>query len=284
MLSEVPKRKHDQLDQLSTQPPTQAAMGEETAPVARATVVCLAADLFLATQLQDVIVAQGGDAVLMETPETFVDAIDRYFPVLALVDLQTPGDWALAITRCKMRPQSRQIPLYAFGRHEDVVTLQAARAAGADHVWARSKLMAELGSVVQQHLYPPIQYLEGWDDQLSDLARTGLLEFNQGEYFEQHEHLEAAWLAESRPIRVMYQGILQIGVAFLQIQRGNWMGALKMFRRGLPRLRALPPVCQGVNIASLRAAATAIHAEVTALGPARLAEFDQRRFPQIAFE
>ena len=283
MLSELPSTKPDPLDQVLTPPAPAQAREEQAAPDARAAVVCLAADLFFATRLQDVIVAQGGQAVITETPEAFVDAIDHYFPVLALVDLQTPGDWALAITRCKMRPQSRQIPLYAFGSHVDVAILQAARKAGADHAWARSKLMAELVTVVQQHLYPPIQYLEGWDDHLSDLARTGLLEFNQGEYFEQHEHLEKAWLAEPRPIRVMYQGILQIGVAFLQIERGNWMGALKMFRRGLPRLRALPPVCQGINIAALRAAATAIHADVTALGPDRLAEFDQGRFPQIEF-
>jgi len=249
----------------------------------RLTVVCLAADLMFATRLQDVITAQGGRPVITETPDAMVDAVDHYFPVLILVDLQTPGDWQLAITRCKMRPQSRQIPLYAFGSHVEVATLQAARQAGADHAWARSKMMAEVATVVERCLYPPVAYPEGWDDPLSDLARTGLVEFNQGEYFEQHEHLELAWQAEKRPIREMYQGILQVGVAFLQIERGNWIGAIKMFRRGLPRLRTLPPICQSINMAAFRSAAEAIHAEVTALGPARLAEFDQSRFPKIEF-
>lgn len=275
MLSELPSP--------GLEPRQSAVMQDQADGDAPPAVVCLEADLFFATRLQDVIVAQGGRAVITEKPEAFVNAIDRYFPVLALVDLQTPGDWALAITRTKMRPHSRQTPLYAFGSHVDVASLQAARKAGADHAWARSKLMAELVTVVEQHLHPPVQYLDGWDDTLSELARRGLQDFNQGAYFEQHEHLEAAWLAEPRPIRLMYQGILQIGVAFLQIERGNWTGALKMFRRGLPRLRALPPVCQGVNIAAFRAAAEAIHVEVTALGPERLAEFDQRRFPQIEF-
>lgn len=246
-------------------------------------VVCLAADLLVATRLQDVICTQGGQPVITETPEALVDAVDQHFPVLILVDLQTPGDWRLAISRCKLRPQSRQIPLYAFGSHVDVATLQAARQAGADHAWARSKLMATLVTVVEQHLHPPVEYLEGWDDQLSDLARTGLIAFNQGKYFEQHEHLELAWQAEKRPIRKMYQGILQVGVAFLQIERGNWLGAIKMFRRGLPRLRRLPPICQGVNIAALRSAVEAIHTEVTTLGSERLAEFDQSRFPKVEF-
>lgn len=250
----------------------------------RPVVVSLEPDLFFAVRLQDVIVAQGGHSVITETPDAFVEAVDHHFPVLTLLDLKTPGDWVLAIRRCKLRPQSRQIPIYAFGSHVDVETLQRARQAGADHAWARSKLMEELVAVVDHHLYPPVTYLPGWDEPLSDLARTGLHEFNRGQYFEQHEHLEAAWLVELRPIRAMYQGILQVGVAFLLIERGNWMGAVKMFRRGLPRLRTLPPICQGVNIAALRAAAEAIHQEITALGPERLAEFDQRRFPQIEFQ
>ena len=282
MSHDLPDNGPSQFDPVFDQTMTQAEQ-KQTADRQRPNIVCLEADLFFATRFQDVIAAQGGQAVITTTPEAFVDAIDQHFPVLALLDLQTPGNWALAITRCKMRPQSRQIPLYAFGSHVDMATLQAARNAGADQAWARSKLMTELVTVVDQHLHPPIRYLEGWDDNLSELARRGLQEFNQGEYFAQHEHLEEAWLAEPRPIREMYQGILQIGVAFLQIQRGNWMGALKMLRRGLPRLRSLPPVCQGVNIAALRTAAEAIHAEVTALGPNRLAEFDQRRFPQLEF-
>lgn len=89
-------------------------------------------------------------------------------------------------------------------------------------------------------------------------------------------------MAEPRPVREMYQGILQIGVAFLQIERDNWPGALKMFRRGLPRLRTLPPVCQGIDLAALRAASEAVHAELLALGPERMGEFDVGTLPKIS--
>ncbi|CAN5837226.1 hypothetical protein BH10CHL1_BH10CHL1_36110 [soil metagenome] len=130
----------------------------------------------------------------------------------------------------------------------------------------------------------PTEYPAGWDDRLSAEARTGLLEFNAGHYFEQHEYLETAWRAETRPVRAMYQGVLQVGLAFLQIERANWIGAVKMFRRGLPRLRRLPDVCQGVNLAALSTAAAAIYTEIIELGPERLSEFDQRRFPKIEFE
>lgn len=244
-------------------------------------IVCLVEDLFFGTRLDDVIRAKGGQPIIVETPAVFVDAMDRHFPVLGLVDLGAAGDWARAITRCKIRPHTSQIPLIAFGSHVDTATLRAARQAGADHAWARSKLMGELPDVIERYLRPPVTYPDGWEAPLSALARHGIEEFNRGEYFEQHELLERAWLAEPRAVREMYQGILQIGVAFLQLERDNWAGALKMFRRGLPRLRSLPPVCQGVAIAPFRTAAEQIHWEVTALGPERLGEFDRSRFPRI---
>ncbi len=247
----------------------------------RPVIVVLAPDLFFSTRFADVIDQQGGRAVLVETPDAWVEAVDRHFPVLALLDLNTPGDWQSAIRRVKLRPHTRQVPVYAFGSHVEVETLAAARKAGADHAWARSRMMAELPDLVARHVAPPIQYMEGWDAPLSDLARAGVGEFNRGDYFEQHELFEEAWLQEPRPIRALYQGILQVGVAFYHIQQGNWAGALKLFRRGLPRLRTLPPICQGIDLAALRAAAEAIHQEVTTLGPARLHEFDHAKFPKI---
>jgi predicted metal-dependent hydrolase len=247
-------------------------------------IVVLAPDLLFATRFEDVIRAQGGEPVVAATPEEFIGAVDFYFPVLALVDLDTPGDWRGAIARLKLRPHTRQVPIVAFGSHVEVETLAAARKAGADHAWARSKLMAELPALVDRHLHPPVVYLAGWDAPLPPKARAGVEAFNHGDYFEQHELFEEAWMAESLPIREMYQGILQVGVAFFQIEQNNWAGALKLFRRGLPRLRSLPPICQGVDIAALRDAAEAIHREVTALGPERLHEFERSKFPKIRLE
>ena len=141
--------------------------------------------------------------------------------------------------------------------------------------------MTGLPKVTAEAVQPPIRYVDGWDAPLPAKARDAVAEFNRGDFFEQHEYFEEAWRAESRPVRDLYQGILQVGVAFFQIEHDNWAGALKLFRRGLPRLRDLPPVCQGIDVAALRTAAAAIHREVTALGPARLHEFDRGKFPKI---
>lgn len=244
-------------------------------------IVVLAPDLFFATRFVDVIEHQGGAPILVATPDEFVAAVDYHFPVLALLDLNSEGDWHNAIRRCKLRPHTRSVPIYAFGSHVETATLSAARQAGADHAWARSRMMTELPDLVLRHLHPPVRYVEGWDEPLTEKARAGIDEFNRGDYYEQHELLEAAWMEEARPVRDLYQGILQVGVAFYQIEQDNWAGALKMFRRGLPRLRDLPPVCQGVDVAALRQAAEAIHREITALGPDGLATFDRSKFPRI---
>jgi hypothetical protein len=113
------------------------------------------------------------------------------------------------------------------------------------------------------------------------LVRQGIAEFNRGEFFEQHESLETAWRAEPRPLRELYQGILQIGVACYQIERGNVSGALKLFERGLGRLRRFAPECQGIAVARLMADAERLRDEVARLGAERLAELDRAWRPII---
>src|SRR5215204_250944 len=114
-------------------------------------------DLMMMTRLEEVIQRQGGRAIFVETADALVTAVDFYFPVLVLIDLNLPSDWEGAIRRCKLRPHTKLIPIYAYGSHVDTATLTAARRAGADHAWARSKMMEELATVVDRHLHPPVR-------------------------------------------------------------------------------------------------------------------------------
>jgi predicted metal-dependent hydrolase len=118
-------------------------------------------------------------------------------------------------------------------------------------------------------------------DGLSPLVMKGIQEFNRGEFFEQHETLEAAWHAEPRPVRELYQGILQVGLACYQIERGNLPGALKMLERGLRRLRRFMPECLGIDVSRLIAEAERVRGEAQRLGPERLNELDRSLFPRI---
>ena len=119
---------------------------------------------------------------------------------------------------------------------------------------------------------------------LAPLVLQGIEEFNRGQFFEQHESLEAAWRAEPRPVRELYQGILQVGVACYQVERGNLPGTLKMFERGLRRLRRFTPECLGIDVSRLIAEAEHVRDEAQRLGPERLNELDRRLFPKIIWK
>lgn len=80
----------------------------------------------------------------------------------------------------------------------------------------------------------------------------GLACMAEGRYFEAHEHLEEAWRAESGPIRDLYQGLLQAAVVAYHVQRGNWQGALKVYRRALRHLEPWPEVVYGLDVEALR--------------------------------
>jgi predicted metal-dependent hydrolase len=114
----------------------------------------------------------------------------------------------------------------------------------------------------------------------AELVRA-IEEFNRGEYFEQHETLETLWRATQTPVRDLYHGILQIGVGFHHLRRGNHHGASVLMAEGLDKLRAFAPACQSVDVAGLVADATRARDRVMALGPERLAEFDWSLAPKI---
>ena len=109
----------------------------------------------------------------------------------------------------------------------------------------------------------------------------GIAQFNRGEYFEQHETLELLWRAEPRDIRRLYQGILQIGVAFHHLRRRNHHGTVYMLTRGARYLAPFTPRCQGVDVARLLSDAAAALSEVERLGADRLADFDWALAPTV---
>src|SRR4051812_47217667 len=91
-------------------------------------------------------------------------------------------------------------------------------------------------------------------DSASRLA-IAIGQFNRGDYFECHETLEALWLAEAEPLRRLYQGILQVGVALYHQRRGNYRGAIRLLESGIGYLLTFEPHCLGIDVrAFVRAA------------------------------
>ncbi len=94
----------------------------------------------------------------------------------------------------------------------------------------------------------------------------GVEQFNAGEFFEQHETLELLWRDTRTPNRGLYHGILQIGVGLHHWRNGNFHGATTLLEEGIERLRPFAPRCQGVEVDTLIADATAARERLIALG------------------
>ena len=116
---------------------------------------------------------------------------------------------------------------------------------------------------------------------IPDLVLKGIEEFNRGEFYECHEYLEDAWREESRQIRYLYQGILQIGVGFYHGENGNWRGATGLLKSGLARLREFEPETLGIDVARLLRESERCLRELEELGRDRVGEFDRSKVPKV---
>jgi uncharacterized protein len=110
---------------------------------------------------------------------------------------------------------------------------------------------------------------------------AGIELFNAREFYECHEVLEDIWLAEPERIRTLYQGILQVGVAFYHLGRGNFRGATSLLETGITYLQAFTPACMGVDVQRLVEGSIHAYAELQRLGKDGIGEFDAGLIPRI---
>ena len=115
-------------------------------------------------------------------------------------------------------------------------------------------------------------------------AVTGLELFNAREYFEAHEALETAWRDETGPVRNLYRGILQVGVAYHHILNGNYSGAVKLFQRCRQWLDPLPDTCRGIDLASFRKDFEAVEQTLLKHGPEGISSFDRAILKPIRYQ
>jgi predicted metal-dependent hydrolase len=208
-------------------------------------------------------------------------------PALILVELasrQLP--WSNWVAAAKAAAATRRIPVVGFGPHVDAGLRERALDVGCDAAVSNGQLSRSLPDLITRYarLAPDAQQLAAaCEAPLSAQALDGLELFNAGEYFEAHEALEHAWNAEAGPARELYRGILQVAVAYLQITRQNYRGALKMFLRLRQWLDPLPDECQGVDVAQLRADARAARAHLEALGEGQVGLFDRRLLRPVVY-
>jgi predicted metal-dependent hydrolase len=223
----------------------------------------------------------------VETGADLIDYLSLLQPALILFDLSNAEiPWAEWIARIKSSPATRRRPVVCFGPHVQAATLRAARSAGAEAVQARSQFLSDLPGVIHKYAripdYEAIQ--QACQAPLSTLAIKGIELFNHGEYFEAHEELEHAWNEDIGPGRELYRAILQVAVAYLQIERSNYNGAVKMFQRVRQWIEPLPDKCRGVDVGRLRQDAHLVYRTLVGSGPQHIQEFDRRLFKPVVYD
>ena len=75
--------------------------------------------------------------------------------------------------------------------------------------------------------------------------------FNSGDWYACHDGFEALWHETAGPMRPVLQGILQIAVAELHLERGNCRGATILMGEGLGRLKACTPNALEIDLVTL---------------------------------
>jgi len=79
--------------------------------------------------------------------------------------------------------------------------------------------------------------------------------FNHGDWYAAHDHFEELWHDTQGALRPALQGVLQIAVAHLHLQRHNFHGATVLLGEGVGRLAKVEADALGLDLQSLRSQA-----------------------------
>lgn len=206
------------------------------------------------------------------------DKLTQWNPALIIVDLADDKiPWRNWLIRLKSSPATRRRPVVCYGPHVHAEILREAENLAADLVVSRSKFFSDLPSIIDKYARKSGAHLieESCQHHLPAAAEKGLRAFNRGEYFVAHEHLEEAWNADHSAGRDFYRALIQVAVAYLQIERSNYRGAYKMLLRSRQWFRSIPDVCHGVDMKSLHEEAEVVYQALLRLGTDKIGEFDR---------
>jgi AmiR/NasT family two-component response regulator len=112
-------------------------------------VLALVPDLLTNMRIEAGVQRLGGFLDVVEEPAGFFREIEGSPPQLALIDLSYAWiDVGEAVAAC----MHAGVPLLAFGPHVDTGRLRAAREAGVDFVYPRSRLMGDVAGTLREAL------------------------------------------------------------------------------------------------------------------------------------
>lgn len=215
----------------------------------------------------------------------FMNTLIETRAAMIVIDGEHPC-WRDFVVAPKSSAATRRIPILLVSDSEK--TRAEATLAGADLTASSSEFKRNYAKLLEGFArIPDPEMLDLLDcecqESLPPLAVKGLQEFNQGSYYRQHDLFEEQWANSSGPVRDLYRAILQVGVAYFQIENDNYRGALKMLQRSVQWLHIMPEKCQGIDVEQLRRDSYFVRAELERLGPDRLNEFDRNLLKRIVW-
>ena len=96
----------------------------------------------------------------------------------------------------------------------------------------------------------------GLEDEVQLLAdprfQAAIELFNASDWYACHDGFEELWHETQSPLRCVLQGLLQIAVGQLHLERGNQHGAMVLTGEGLGRLRRCDDQALGLDLVRLR--------------------------------
>lgn len=187
-------------------------------------------------------------------------------------------NWRFWTATPKSSPATRRIPVWLITENKAIHS--TAHKNGVDLVLSPTELIEQGHQLITEYARLPDSTQQdalnnACQDPLPELAVDAIAQFNAGEYYAQHDLLEELWMATEEPVRDLYRAVLQVGIAYYQITRGNHRGALKMLLRSKQWLVILPDQCQGIDVKALREDSDRVRAALEQLGEDQVDQFDK---------
>lgn len=103
-------------------------------------------------------------------------------------------------------------------------------------------------------------------------------QFNQQDYYDCHDTLEALWIEAIAPDKTFYQGILQVAVALYHLSNQNWRGAVTLLGEGIHRLRPYQPEFASIDVEDFVQQSADLLSQLQQVGPEGVGSFSQDFF------
>ena len=116
-------------------------------------------------------------------------------------------------------------------------------------------------------------------DEMSELFKRGLDEYEKGDYFEAHEAWEDLWSDYNFPDRKFVQGLIQLSVSFVHLGNGNLTGAKNLLKKCQQKFDDYNGIHREINLSDLKSSIEAVEIVYSELNDCR--DFDWDLVPAL---